>query len=65
MTVEWRVVGGTATEGLDFVGAGDILTLLKVSDGSQWISVPPGKVITVHFMIVFICLLTMYFLANM
>lgn len=26
VTVEWRVVGGTATEGLDFVGAGDILT---------------------------------------
>ncbi|XP_028615942.1 adhesion G-protein coupled receptor V1 [Grammomys surdaster] len=23
--VEWRIVGGTATEGLDFIGAGDIL----------------------------------------
>ncbi|KAL2779432.1 adhesion G-protein coupled receptor V1 precursor [Daubentonia madagascariensis] len=27
--VEWRVVGGTATEGLDFVGAGDILTFAE------------------------------------
>ncbi|KAM6225436.1 adhesion G-protein coupled receptor V1 [Rhynchocyon petersi] len=25
VTVEWRVVGGTATEGLDFIGAGDVL----------------------------------------
>ncbi|XP_040304713.1 adhesion G-protein coupled receptor V1 isoform X6 [Herpailurus yagouaroundi] len=29
VTVEWRVVGGTATEGLDFVGAGDILTFAE------------------------------------
>ncbi|EGW05954.1 G-protein coupled receptor 98 [Cricetulus griseus] len=27
--VEWRVVGGTATEGLDFIGAGDILTFAE------------------------------------
>nr|AAL06014.1 MASS1.3 [Mus musculus] len=27
--VEWRVVGGTATEGLDFMGAGDILTFAE------------------------------------
>ncbi|XP_008827569.1 adhesion G-protein coupled receptor V1 [Nannospalax galili] len=26
---EWRVVGGTATEGLDFIGAGDILTFAE------------------------------------
>ncbi|XP_048187347.1 adhesion G-protein coupled receptor V1 [Perognathus longimembris pacificus] len=25
VTVEWRVVGGTASEGLDFIGAGDFL----------------------------------------
>ncbi|EPQ10965.1 G-protein coupled receptor 98, partial [Myotis brandtii] len=29
VTVEWRVVGGTATEGLDFIGAGDILTFAE------------------------------------
>ncbi|XP_054544211.1 adhesion G-protein coupled receptor V1 isoform X2 [Talpa occidentalis] len=29
VTVEWRVVGGTATEGLDFTGAGDILTFAE------------------------------------
>ncbi|XP_058583158.1 adhesion G-protein coupled receptor V1 isoform X6 [Neofelis nebulosa] len=29
VTVEWRVVGGTATEGSDFVGAGDILTFAE------------------------------------
>ncbi|XP_069912554.1 adhesion G-protein coupled receptor V1 [Oryctolagus cuniculus] len=29
VTVEWRVVGGTATEGVDFVGAGDILTFAE------------------------------------
>lgn len=27
--VEWRIVGGTATEGLDFIGAGDILTFAE------------------------------------
>ncbi|KAL1783722.1 G-protein coupled receptor 98 [Sigmodon hispidus] len=27
--VEWRVVGGTATEGVDFIGAGDILTFAE------------------------------------
>uniref|UniRef100_A0A096MK89 Adhesion G-protein coupled receptor V1 n=1 Tax=Rattus norvegicus TaxID=10116 RepID=A0A096MK89_RAT len=27
--VEWRTVGGTATEGLDFIGAGDILTFAE------------------------------------
>ncbi|KAH0505721.1 G-protein coupled receptor 98 [Microtus ochrogaster] len=27
--VEWRVIGGTATEGLDFIGAGDILTFAE------------------------------------
>ncbi|KAF6125476.1 hypothetical protein HJG60_009913 [Phyllostomus discolor] len=27
--VEWRVVGGTATEGLDFIGTGDILTFAE------------------------------------
>lgn len=35
VTVEWRVVGGTATEGLDFIGAGDILTF---AEGESWIS---------------------------
>ncbi|XP_019589799.2 adhesion G-protein coupled receptor V1 [Rhinolophus sinicus] len=29
VTVEWRVVGGTATEGLDFIAAGDILTFAE------------------------------------
>ncbi|KAF3821827.1 hypothetical protein GH733_009869, partial [Mirounga leonina] len=29
VAVEWRVVGGTATEGLDFIGAGDILTFAE------------------------------------
>ncbi|ELW52331.1 G-protein coupled receptor 98 [Tupaia chinensis] len=29
VTVEWRVVGGTATEGLDFIGAGEILTFAE------------------------------------
>nr|XP_001918372.2 G-protein coupled receptor 98 [Equus caballus] len=29
VTVEWRVVGGTATEGLDFIGAGDVLTFAE------------------------------------
>ncbi|XP_058430567.1 adhesion G-protein coupled receptor V1 isoform X1 [Marmota monax] len=29
VTVEWRVVGGTAIEGLDFIGAGDILTFAE------------------------------------
>ncbi|XP_008578647.1 PREDICTED: G-protein coupled receptor 98, partial [Galeopterus variegatus] len=29
VTVEWRVVGGTATEGLDFIGTGDILTFAE------------------------------------
>ncbi|KAM5328541.1 adhesion G-protein coupled receptor V1 [Glossophaga mutica] len=29
VTVEWRVIGGTATEGLDFVGTGDILTFAE------------------------------------
>ncbi|XP_016041836.2 adhesion G-protein coupled receptor V1 [Erinaceus europaeus] len=29
VTVEWRVVGGTATEGLDFIGAGDTLTFAE------------------------------------
>ncbi|XP_076995276.1 adhesion G-protein coupled receptor V1 [Tamandua tetradactyla] len=29
VTVEWRVVGGTATEGLDFIGAGNILTFAE------------------------------------
>ncbi|KAM9694992.1 adhesion G-protein coupled receptor V1 [Trichechus inunguis] len=29
VTVEWCVVGGTATEGLDFIGAGDILTFTE------------------------------------
>ncbi|KAM6148616.1 adhesion G-protein coupled receptor V1 [Erethizon dorsatum] len=29
VTVEWRVVGGTATAGLDFRGAGDILTFAE------------------------------------
>ncbi|XP_045141134.1 adhesion G-protein coupled receptor V1 [Echinops telfairi] len=29
VTVEWRVVDGTATEGLDFIGAGDILTFAE------------------------------------
>nr|XP_031304026.1 adhesion G-protein coupled receptor V1 [Camelus dromedarius] len=29
VTVEWRIVGGTATEGLDFIGAGDILTFAE------------------------------------
>lgn len=29
VTVEWRVAGGTATEGLDFIGAGDILTFAE------------------------------------
>uniref|UniRef100_F7FXQ0 Adhesion G-protein coupled receptor V1 n=1 Tax=Monodelphis domestica TaxID=13616 RepID=F7FXQ0_MONDO len=29
VTVEWRVVGGTATEGLDFIGEGDILTFAE------------------------------------
>ncbi|XP_008059253.2 G-protein coupled receptor 98 [Carlito syrichta] len=29
VTVEWRVVGGTATEGIDFIGAGDILTFAE------------------------------------
>ncbi|XP_021064109.1 adhesion G-protein coupled receptor V1 [Mus pahari] len=27
--VEWRIVGGTAAEGLDFIGAGDILTFAE------------------------------------
>ncbi|XP_066129903.1 adhesion G-protein coupled receptor V1 [Saccopteryx bilineata] len=29
VTVEWRVVDGTATEGLDFIGSGDILTFAE------------------------------------
>uniref|UniRef100_A0A4X2LMN9 Adhesion G-protein coupled receptor V1 n=1 Tax=Vombatus ursinus TaxID=29139 RepID=A0A4X2LMN9_VOMUR len=29
VTVEWRVVGGTAVEGADFVGEGDILTFAE------------------------------------
>ncbi|XP_042546906.1 adhesion G-protein coupled receptor V1 [Dipodomys spectabilis] len=29
VTVEWRVVGGTATEGLDFIGAGEFLTFAE------------------------------------
>ncbi|XP_036868013.2 adhesion G-protein coupled receptor V1 [Manis javanica] len=29
VTVEWHVVGGTAVEGLDFIGAGDILTFAE------------------------------------
>lgn len=29
VTVEWRIVGGTAIEGLDFIGAGDILTFAE------------------------------------
>ncbi|PNI73010.1 ADGRV1 isoform 12 [Pan troglodytes] len=29
VAVEWRVVGGTATEGLDFIGAGEILTFAE------------------------------------
>ncbi|EHB10698.1 G-protein coupled receptor 98 [Heterocephalus glaber] len=29
VTVEWRVAGGTATEGLHFIGAGDILTFAE------------------------------------
>ncbi|XP_045053798.2 adhesion G-protein coupled receptor V1 [Desmodus rotundus] len=29
VTVEWRVVGGTATEGLDFIGAGEVLTFAE------------------------------------
>ncbi|XP_054994600.1 adhesion G-protein coupled receptor V1 [Sorex araneus] len=29
VTVEWRVIGGTAIEGLDFIGAGDILTFAE------------------------------------
>uniref|UniRef100_A0A8C2V3T1 Adhesion G-protein coupled receptor V1 n=1 Tax=Chinchilla lanigera TaxID=34839 RepID=A0A8C2V3T1_CHILA len=29
VTVEWRVVGGTAIEGLDFIGPGDILTFAE------------------------------------
>ncbi|XP_054434571.1 adhesion G-protein coupled receptor V1 [Pteronotus mesoamericanus] len=29
VTVEWHVVGGTATEGLDFIGAGDVLTFAE------------------------------------
>ncbi|XP_058512174.1 adhesion G-protein coupled receptor V1 [Ochotona princeps] len=29
VTVEWRVVGGTATEGIDFLGDGDVLTFAE------------------------------------
>uniref|UniRef100_H0X6E5 Adhesion G-protein coupled receptor V1 n=1 Tax=Otolemur garnettii TaxID=30611 RepID=H0X6E5_OTOGA len=29
VTVEWRVVGGTAAEGFDFIGAGDVLTFAE------------------------------------
>lgn len=35
--VEWRVVGGTATEGLDFVGVGDILTFAEGKSQYKWI----------------------------
>lgn len=52
--VEWRVVGGTATEGLDFIGAGDILTFAEGESQYKWISVFLGKVIQVNIMLMFI-----------
>jgi G-protein coupled receptor 98 len=33
VTVKWHVVGGTATEGSDFIGAGDTLTF---AEGESW-----------------------------
>lgn len=52
--VEWRVVGGTATEGLDFMGAGDILTFAEGESCYRWISAFLDKGIRVNIMVMFI-----------
>lgn len=46
VTVEWRVAGGTATEGLDFIGAGDILTFAEGKSWYRWVSALLAKVLS-------------------
>lgn len=52
--VEWRVVGGTVIEGLDFMGVGDIFIFVEGELCYRWILVFFDKGIRVNIMVMFI-----------